>query len=273
MHNIRKSIRHKRVNDYPKEIKEEVLKYPQFLTVKKFWYFMVAPTLCFQFRYPRENQIRWIWLFKRIVEFVICIAILHLIIEQYLAPAVKNTLPIMFEDNPDYIQFAERLLKLGLPSMYMWLLCFYTFGHLMVNIIAELIGFADRDFYDDWWNARTMGEYWRLWNKPVHMWLKRHVYLPLNSRKVPPMMSMIIVFIVSAAAHEYLASGALHVFSYFSFLGMMSQVPVIIFMEVFKSWFSKSQLGNVFFWISFCFVGQPLGILIYTWQVVSESSN
>ena len=47
MHNIRKSIRNKRVNDYPKEIKEEVLKYPKFLTVKKFWYFMVAPTLCF----------------------------------------------------------------------------------------------------------------------------------------------------------------------------------------------------------------------------------
>ena len=30
----------------------------------------------------------------------------------------------------------------------------------------------------DWWNASTVGEYWRLWNMPVHKWLLRHVYYP-----------------------------------------------------------------------------------------------
>ena len=30
----------------------------------------------------------------------------------------------------------------------------------------------------EWWNATTIGEYWRLWNMPVHKWMLRHVYFP-----------------------------------------------------------------------------------------------
>lgn len=131
-------------------------------------------------------------------------------------------MPIMFDENPDPIQFIERLLKVAMPSMYLWLMMFYTAGHLGPNITAEIIGFADRNFYDDWWNARTMGEYWRLWNKPVHTWLKRHVYIPLNTRKVNKGISMVSVFLVSAIAHEYLASGAIHILHWYSFIGMMS---------------------------------------------------
>ena len=28
------------------------------------------------------------------------------------------------------------------------------------------------------WNAPTLGDYWKLWNMPVHKWLLRHVYFP-----------------------------------------------------------------------------------------------
>ena len=41
--------------------------------------------------------------------------------------------------------------------------------------------FGDREFYLDWWNARSIDEYWRLWNCPVHNWFKRHVYRPLRN--------------------------------------------------------------------------------------------
>jgi hypothetical protein len=37
----------------------------------------------------------------------------------------------------------------------------------------------------DWWNATTVGEYWRLWNQPVHKWMLRHVYFPLIRHGVP----------------------------------------------------------------------------------------
>ena len=58
--------------------------------------------------------------------------------------------------------------QLALPNMYAWLCMFYCLFHLWLNILAELLRFGDREFYKDWWNASTVGEYWRLWNMPVH---------------------------------------------------------------------------------------------------------
>ena len=65
-------------------------------------------------------------------------------------------------------QIAERVLKLGLPNLYCWLAMFYCLFHLWLNILGELTRFGDREFYKDWWNASTVGEYWRTWNMPVH---------------------------------------------------------------------------------------------------------
>lgn len=47
MHNIRSAINEKRVDSYPKEVKEDVLKYPKNLTLGTFAYFIAAPTLVF----------------------------------------------------------------------------------------------------------------------------------------------------------------------------------------------------------------------------------
>jgi len=33
-----------------------------------------------------------------------------------------------------------------------------------LNILAEILRFGDREFYKDWWNAKTIDEYWRKWN-------------------------------------------------------------------------------------------------------------
>lgn len=37
----------------------------------------------------------------------------------------------------------------------------------------------------EWWNATTVGEYWRLWNQPVHKWMLRHVYFPCIRAGLP----------------------------------------------------------------------------------------
>ena len=130
--------------------------------------------------------------------------------------------------------FTERLLKVSLPSMCIWLLGFYLTFHLELNILSEIFQFGDRNFYEDWWNSKTLGEYWRLWNRPVHLYLKRHIYIPLKAKNVLPMVSMIVVFFLSAVEHEYLIGGACHILTYWSFLGMFSQVPIVIAMEMVK---------------------------------------
>lgn len=48
----------------------------------------------------------------------------------------------------------------------------------------------------DWWNATTIGDYWRLWNMPVHKWMLRHVYFPALRAGVPRMWAGTLVFMV-----------------------------------------------------------------------------
>ena len=44
--------------------------YPQNLTLKNFFYFVGAPTLCYSTQYPRSVRIRKAWLARRIAEAV-----------------------------------------------------------------------------------------------------------------------------------------------------------------------------------------------------------
>ena len=41
------------------------------------------------------------------------------------------------------------------------------------------------------------------------------------------------------------------------------QVPLIWVTEVLKKKVGNDHLGNMIFWISFCFVGQPIAIILY----------
>ena len=41
----------------------------------------------------------------------------------------------------------ERVLKLAIPNIIIWLIFFYTSFHSMMNLIAEVLMFSDREFY------------------------------------------------------------------------------------------------------------------------------
>ena len=41
----------------------------------------------------------------------------------------------------------ERVLKLGIPTLYGWVFLFYLLFHVWLNLLAELTLFADREFY------------------------------------------------------------------------------------------------------------------------------
>lgn len=126
----------------------------------------------------------------------------------------------------DWLWYLAKMLKMSVPTILMWVGGFYMFFQLMMNIQAELFKFADRRFYDDWWNCRTLSGYWRLWNLPVHRWCVRHVYNPLLRRGVNRDVASFAVFFVSAVGHEYVVSVPLGVVSYYAFLAMMVQAPL-----------------------------------------------
>lgn len=60
-------------------------------------------------------------------------------------PLVKNSLAPFSE--MDIKRIVERILKLAIPNHLIWLMFFYLFFHSFLNLIAEILRFADREFY------------------------------------------------------------------------------------------------------------------------------
>ncbi|KAG2448405.1 hypothetical protein HYH02_006297 [Chlamydomonas schloesseri] len=236
-------------------------RYPENLTFKNLMYFLAVPTLSYQVNFPRARSVRWRWLLRRCAELCITFTALAIMVGQYITPAVDNSLvPLQKLDLP---RVAERVLKLALPSTYAWLLGFYCLFHLWLNVLAELTRFGDREFYKDWWNAATVGEYWKLWNMPVHKWLLRHVYFPAIRAGSSRFNAILLTFFVSAVFHELLLGVPLHMVRLWAFGGIMFQVPLIMVTEMLRKKLNRDELGNYIFWIAFCVVGQPVCVLLY----------
>lgn len=81
---------------------------------------------------------------------------------QWIIPTAKNAVYAYKHEN--YLITFEKLVKIAIPILYLWLLMFYTLFHCMLNFMAELTKFGDRQFYKDWWNSKFLDEYWRTWN-------------------------------------------------------------------------------------------------------------
>ncbi|KHJ86040.1 MBOAT family protein [Oesophagostomum dentatum] len=164
----------------------------------------------------------------------------------------------------------ERLLKLAIPNILIWLIGFYTIFHSCLNFVAEVLKFADREFYRDFWNSETIHYFWRTWNIPVHRWAARHIYMPMMRNHYSKHSATVTVFFVSAFFHEYLVSVPLHMFRLWAYYGMMSQIPLSLFIDyVVKG----GRAGNVVVWLSLI-LGQPLAILMYVhdWYVMHQIS-
>jgi len=43
--------------------------------------------------------------------------------------------------------------------------------HSLLNTLGEMLQFADREFYHDWWNANNILIFWKTWNLPVHRYI------------------------------------------------------------------------------------------------------
>jgi diacylglycerol O-acyltransferase-1 len=160
------------------------------------YYFLAAPTLCYQESYPRTQRIRKRFVLRRLLELIFCLALQVFIAEQYVLPIVKNSLvhfdnrmlqlpcmflslsmPILYLNIDDWSRIMERAMKLAVPNSAIWLLMFYSVFHSYLNLCGELLRFGDRLFYRDWWNAQTLDVYWRNWNLPVHNVL---IFFPLT---------------------------------------------------------------------------------------------
>lgn len=241
---------------------EDVLAYPRNIRIFDIWMYLFIPTVCFQLRYPYNDNVP---LYKkifnfwyRITECLVWTVIWVTIVAEFSLPIVEQCVSAIKSE--DYYTATYKFMQLSIPNTYGWFFQFYLGFHAYLNAWAELTGFSDKNFYDDWWNSKTIGEYWRKWNLPIHNWLTRHLYFPMRRRKFSRGLSMAAVFTFSALLHEYMLAGCFGVVTFIGFNGMMTQLPFIILQERYKK-FLGGQIGNIFFWIFFCVIGQPSGMV------------
>ena len=243
------------------------ISYPSNVSLKNSYYFFLAPTLTYQIAFPRNRAVRFTKVAGIALRLVVAIAFLLFLIAQVISPNL-DLLVKDLETSGDRVFSAnilgDYLLKLSIANTYAWLLVFYIYFHLYLNLFAELLRFGDRVFYKDWWNATNVSSYWRLWNQPVHYWLVRHVYFPCYRCGLSKTAATFVVFLVSAILHEVLVSVPFHMVRFHSFLGMLGQLPLVAVTKKIEKIWPGSSIGNVIFWIIFCVVGQPMAVLLYT---------
>ncbi|KAK3511846.1 hypothetical protein QTP70_025975, partial [Hemibagrus guttatus] len=255
--------------------------YPGNLTHRDMYYFIFAPTLCYELNFPRSPRIRKRFLLRRLFEMLFLMQLQVGLIQQWMVPTIQNSMK-PFQDM-DLSRMVERLLKLAVPNHLIWLIFFYWLFHSSMNFVAELMQFGDREFYRDWWNSETVPYFWSNWNIPVHKWCLRHFYKPMLRRGVNKLTAQIAVFFLSAFFHEvltpiifyfmkyltvfapislkifeimYLVSVPLKMFRLWAFMGMMAQVPLAMFVGRFL----RGNYGNAAVWISLI-IGQPIAVL------------
>ncbi|XP_007012779.2 PREDICTED: diacylglycerol O-acyltransferase 1 isoform X1 [Theobroma cacao] len=240
------------------------------VSFKSLAYFMVAPTLCYQQSYPRTPAVRKSWVVRQFIKLIVFTGLMGFIIEQYINPIVQNSQHPL---KGNLLYAIERVLKLSVPNLYVWLCMFYCFFHLWLNILAELLRFGDREFYKDWWNAKTVEEYWRMWNMPVHKWMVRHIYFPCLRNGIPKGVAIVIAFLVSAVFHELCIAVPCHMFKLWAFIGIMFQVPLVLITNYLQDKFRSSMVGNMIFWFIFSILGQPMCVLLYYHDLMNRKGK
>ncbi|XP_026192363.1 diacylglycerol O-acyltransferase 1C [Cyclospora cayetanensis] len=206
------------------------------------------PVLCcfILFQYPFTPCIRWFSVLRHVAESAVCLAMMKIVIDQYIWIVVRDSFSItQLQTIPLSVlvsHFFRQMIRLSIPNLYVWLLMFIGLFHHWCNILAEITRFGDREFYLDWWNASSFGEYWRKWNLPIHFFLHRHVNKPLLRNGVPKFFAACVVFFISALMHEYLVVVPLQLgwtgFIFFAFIG---QIPLMYITNI-------QFLGILLYW-------------------------
>lgn len=232
------------------ETQAQKVQFPKNLTYKNFFEYSMFPTLVYEVSYPRTKRIRWGYFFGKAAGIFGVIFIMVAIAQNNMYPIVMRCLELR-RTAPIITRLKEYPLILVemIPSfLSMYMLTFFLIWELILNAIAELSRFADREFYKEWWNSVDWDQYSRDWNVPVHKFLLRHVYhSTISSFHVSKTTATLVTFFLSSLIHEVAMYVIFKKVRFYLLSLQMFQLPLIQIMrsKVFKKY---PVLANVFFW-------------------------
>ncbi|KAJ4415268.1 Sterol O-acyltransferase 2 (Sterol-ester synthase 2) [Gnomoniopsis sp. IMI 355080] len=239
--------------------------YPRNLTVKNHYEYIVLPTVVYELQYPRAESINWHYVFEKAAATVGVIFVMIMISQGFIYPVVMKTVAMREADMPLAERFAEfpwLLSDLIFPMLMEYLLSWYVIWEAILNLLGELTYFADREFYNDWWNSVSWDQFARDWNRPVHNFLLRHVYhSSISAMKVNKHTATLITFFLSALVHELVMWCIFKKLRGYLLVLQMFQLPLVRLSRT--KWLKGRQtLGNVFFWLGI-FTGPSILCSLY----------
>uniref|UniRef100_A0A8D3DNQ0 O-acyltransferase n=1 Tax=Scophthalmus maximus TaxID=52904 RepID=A0A8D3DNQ0_SCOMX len=226
--------------------------------VSQYTYFLFAPTLIYRDKYPRNPVIRWGYVASKLLQVLGCLFYAYYVFVRLCIPQFRSISLKLFDLRAMVLCVFNSIL----PGVLVLFLGFFAFLHCWLNAFAEMLCFADRMFYKDWWNSTSFANYYRTWNVVVHDWLYYYVYRDILwiSQKRFRAAAMLFVFTVSAVVHEYILAicfGFFYpvLFCLFMCFGMMFNF--ILHDQ------RKGPIWNVIMWTSL-FLGQGVIICLYS---------
>uniref|UniRef100_A0A8D8FQV3 O-acyltransferase n=1 Tax=Culex pipiens TaxID=7175 RepID=A0A8D8FQV3_CULPI len=225
----------------------------------KFIYFLFAPTLVYRDEYPRTKRIRWSIVFRHVLEVIGVIFYISFIFERFLTPLFDRFGHAEISSG----KFVLSLFGSVMPGSLSFLCGFYCLLHAWMNASSELLRFADRLFYRDWWNASSFAEYIRSWNVVVHDWLYTYIYKDAVEHvfKDCRFLATVLVFTVSAIFHEVILAFAFRFF----FPVMFVQFEFMGLLLMFVTRNMSKDVGNILLWLMLC-IGNGIQLSLYNME-------
>jgi sterol O-acyltransferase len=233
----------------------------------KFLYFLFAPTLIYRDEYPRREKINWGYVASNLFQVVASMFYCNFLISHFLIPLFQN----FATHHVSLRTFITSIFACVLPGTLVLLLAFFAFLHSWLNAFAEMLCFADRQFYKDWWNSTSFSGYYRTWNVVVHDWLYAYVYTDImkitkGSDMQRRASSAVSVFLLSALVHEYIIGIALRFFYPIMFIEFFGFGVLMFFVT------GRSGRGwNVFIWFGLL-VGTGLMMSLYSLEYFARKN-
>lgn len=229
--------------------------FPNNINFKNFFNYSMFPVLVYQNEYPRNKRIRKSYLLSKILGIFGVILLMITVAQYRIYPIVMKCLYLQKNETFWFRlkNYPFILIEFIPPFLCIYLLVFYLIWELILNAIAELSRFADREFYRYWWNSIDWNEYARDWNVPVHKFLLRHVYhSSISAFKVPKTLATFLTFFLSSIIHEL---SMYVIFKKIRFYLLLLQMSQLVLVQVSKTKWMKDKyiLGNCIFWFGIVF--------------------
>ncbi|KAK8190928.1 MBOAT, membrane-bound O-acyltransferase family-domain-containing protein [Phyllosticta paracitricarpa] len=239
--------------------------YPNNLTLANFADWTVLPTLVYELEYPRQEKINWWYVAEKTTATFGVIWVMMVISQAYIYPPVAETVRMKEAGMPlreRALEFPWIVSDMMFPMLLEHLLAWYVIWECALNVLAELSRFADRGFYGDWWNSVSWDQYARNWNRPVHVFLLRHVYhSSISSWHLSKGSATFVTFLLSALVHELVMLCLFKKVRGYLLALQLTQIPLVSLSRT-RLLKGRALLGNILFWIGL-FVGPSLLTSLY----------